>query len=86
MSNGVVVCSYGRLSGDPTMGVQVMFTLDGGETWLQPTQVYHAASTGYTCMLEVRPGELLLCYDQLGTSASRRSSIMSVRLTVDRAQ
>jgi len=84
MQNGVIACSYGRLSGFPSQGVQVMFSLDDGENWIQPTPIYHAASTGYTCMIERRPGELLLCYDVLGSGWARDNAIMAVRVAVTR--
>ena len=84
ISNGVIACSYGRLNGAPSMGDQVMFSVDEGETWTQHTSIYHGSSTGYTCLLEVRPGELLLGYDVLGSGWTRRNSIMMVSIQVER--
>jgi hypothetical protein len=86
MSNGVIACSYGRLSYPPSLGDQVMFSLDGGESWMDHTTIYHGPSTGYTSMVEVRPGELLLAYDVLGFGWRKRkiNSIMTVNIKVER--
>jgi hypothetical protein len=82
LENGVIACSYGRLSGWPSTGVQVMFSRDGGATWAQHTTIYEKASTGYTALLEIRPNELMLVYDALGSGWSHVNSINMVRITV----
>ena len=84
MSNGVIACSYGRVSHPPSLGDQVMFSLDGGETWTHHTTIYHGPSTGYTSMAEVRPGELLYAYDVLGFGWTRRNNIMTANIKVER--
>jgi len=83
LRNGTIACSYGRLSGWPSAGVQVMFSRDGGASWVQHTTIHEKASTGYTALLEVRPNELMLVYDQLGYGWSRVNSINSVRISVN---
>ena len=82
MNNGVIACSYGRLNGFPSEAVQVMFSCNGGETWTQKTTIYEKASTGYTALLEVRPDELALIYDELDYGWSHRNAINMVRISV----
>ena len=86
LSNGVVACSYGRVTEGPSLGDHIVFSVDGGETWTSPTIIYHAASTGYTSMLETSPNELLYVYDELaaGWTESAGSRIMSVNIQVER--
>lgn len=58
MSNGLLVCSYGR----PTL--EVMISVDGsGHQWGRPTTVFSGSSTCYSGLREVAPGRLLLVYD-----------------------
>ncbi|MSP11994.1 MAG: exo-alpha-sialidase [Chloroflexi bacterium] len=83
MQNGVIACSYGRISHPPSLGDQIIFSMDGGETWTVPTTIYHGPSTGYTSMAEVSPGELLYAYDALGFGWSKRNNIMMVRIKVE---
>ena len=82
LQNGVLACSHGRLNGSPSCGVRVMFSVDNGATWIQDTTIHEKASTGYTALLEIRPDELLLVYDELGYGWSRVNSINMVRITV----
>lgn len=82
LRNGVIACSYGRLNGVPTAGVQVMFSRDDGVTWEGHTTVYDHASTGYTALLEIQPNELLLVYDALGYAWSHVNCISSVTISV----
>ena len=86
LSNGVVACSYGRVTEGPSLGDQIVFSVDGGETWTSPTIIYHAASTGYTSMLETSPNELLYVYDALaiGINEGARNRIMAVTIQVER--
>ena len=82
LQSGVIACSYGRLSGSPSCGVRVMFSIDNGASWIQDTTIHEGASTGYTALLEIRPDELLLVYDELGYGWSRVNSINMVRIAV----
>ena len=92
MSNGVVACSYGRVNvssrdrlTNPSLGDQIIFSLDSGETWTEPTIIYDGPSTGYTSILEVRPGELLYVYDALRYGwHSTKNRIMRVNIKVRR--
>jgi hypothetical protein len=86
MSNGVVACSYGRVIHPPSLGDQVMFSLDDGESWTQHTTIYHGPSTGYASIVEVRPGELLYFYDVLGFGGPKRNSIMMVSIKIERGR
>lgn len=73
MQGGILACSTGRP--DP---IAVRFSVDGGESWTNPTELTegyqvgtpgksHATqkSTCYTGMVEVEPGKLLVIYDHL---------------------
>jgi hypothetical protein len=76
LSNGVLACSYGR------PGVHLMFSLDGtGREWTHHTEVplEGRASTCYTDMLEMEPGEILLVFDTSYTNSWRRGEV-DVRL------
>ena len=84
LSNGVVACSYGRVTEGPSLGDHIVFSVDGGETWTSPTIIYHAASTGYTSMLETSPNELLYVYDAQSFGWSGGGRIMSVKIQVER--
>jgi hypothetical protein len=59
MSNGILVCAYGR------PGNYVMFSLDEGKTWVRPTALTanDAKTSGYIGLAEVAPGRLLVTYD-----------------------
>ena len=86
MSNGVIACGYGRVSHPPSLGDHVMFSIDGGESWTDHTTIYHGPSTGYTSMVEVRPGELLYAYDVRGFGWTQRNSIMTVNIKVEKGK
>lgn len=60
MSNGVVACSYGRT------GNRVMFSADDGRTWFKTIVLTPdmQGTSGYTDMIEVSPGRLLVVYDE----------------------
>ncbi len=76
LSNGVLACSYGR------PGVHLMFSLDGtGREWGHHTEVplEGRASTCYTDMVEMEPGELFLVFDTFYTNSWRRGEV-DVRL------
>ena len=94
MSNGVVACSYGRVNStlssedrwsNPSLGDQIIFSPDSGKTWTKPTTIYDGPSTGYTSILEVRPGELLYVYDALRYGWHRtQNRIMMVNIQVSK--
>lgn len=59
MSNGVLVCSYGR----PNAGI--MFSYDGtGKRWEDARDLYRGVGSSYTTVRELEPGLLLYFYDQ----------------------
>ncbi|MDD5286510.1 MAG: sialidase family protein [Desulfuromonadaceae bacterium] len=61
MSNGILVCSFGR------PWIQMTFSLDGnGNTWTDPVTILASRgnSTCYTGVAEAAPGRLALVYDQ----------------------
>jgi hypothetical protein len=86
LSNGVVACSYGRVTEGRSLGDQIVFSVDGGETWTSPTVIFNGPSTGYTSILETSPNELLYVYDELaaGWTESAGNRIMSVNIQVER--
>ena len=59
MSNGLLVCTFGR------PGVTIMFSTNGGKSWAGITQIFKDQGTGYTDVIEVAPGKLLVVYDSL---------------------
>lgn len=65
MSNGVLVCAFGRL------GNNLAFSLDNGHTWCRELAITPAdiRTTGYCDLVEVEPGRLLVVYDQYDTDA-----------------
>jgi hypothetical protein len=65
MTNGVLACSYGR------PGNRIMFSTDGtGRRWTDRLPIYEYQegqrgwSFGYTGIVEVEPGKLLMVYDR----------------------
>lgn len=54
LSDGVIAMSYGR------PGAMIAFSTDGGRTWTDPTPVDVTPYSGYTDVVEVAPGELLV--------------------------
>jgi len=98
LSNGIIACSYGRLqprrkiepsgSLDPrlpaSMGNQIMFSLDEGETWIGHTSIYSGPTTGYTGIEEVRPGEVIYAFDTLGYGWHPFNTIRTVIIKVEK--
>ncbi|MDI1334929.1 MAG: sialidase family protein [Lacunisphaera sp.] len=73
MKSGILACSTGRPDSSA-----VRFSVDGGESWTDPTEVTKGSqvdarnssggqlrSTAYTGMVEVEAGKLLVVYDHL---------------------
>lgn len=60
LSDGRVVMSYGR------PGAFVVFSGDGGKTWTDPTRVDATRYSGYTDVLELSPGTLLVGFGTRG--------------------
>jgi hypothetical protein len=58
MSNGVLVCAYGR------PGNWLTFSLDGGVTWIGHLCFHRGPSTGYMVPAEVGPDRVLLVWDR----------------------
>lgn len=99
MSNGVVACSYGRVEPRReeyyppevpakhryySSGDMVMFSVDGGRTWTNHTTIWYGPSTGYTTIIETKPGELLYAYDVLETILwdHRKNSIQTIPVNI----
>lgn len=59
LSDGLLVCTFGR------PGVTMMFSANDGKTWAAITPIFKDQSTGYSDVIEVEPGELLVVYDSL---------------------
>lgn len=57
MSNGVLVCSYGR------PGSNLMFSVDGGKSWINHQVITHESGFNYTSVQEISPGRLLYLHD-----------------------
>lgn len=56
LSDGLVVMSYGR------PGAMLVFSADGGRTWTDATVVDSTPYSGYTDVVQIGPGELLVGY------------------------
>jgi len=86
LSNGVLACSYGR-TGDPhNNDDNIMFSVDGGQTWTDHTLVFPGSSTGYASLEEISPGRLLYVFDTIGMdlpSGNPRNGIRGVYIDVD---
>lgn len=82
MSNGLLVCSYGR----PTL--EIMVSGDGsGQHWSRPTTIFTGNSTCYSGLREVAPGRLLLVYDSNSSGSpwqANDNQINAVYLEVER--
>ena len=63
MSNGLLACSYGRPSGC------LMFSADGGKTWISHHVITDKTGFNYSAIVEVRPGRLLYVHDAGGLQA-----------------
>ena len=59
MSNGLLVCTFGR------PGVTIMFSPNEGKNWVAITPIFKGKGTGYTDVIEVGGGKLLVVYDSL---------------------
>jgi BNR repeat-like domain len=59
MSNGLLACTFGR------PGVTIMFSPNEGKSWAAITPIFRGESTGYTDVIEVGSGKLLVVYDSL---------------------
>jgi hypothetical protein len=57
MSNGLLVCTFGR------PGVTIMFSPNEGKSWAAITPIFKGQSTGYSDVIEVGGGKLLVVYD-----------------------
>ena len=67
MSNGVLVCAFGR------PGNNLMFSLGDGMSWGGEMMITaaDARSTGYLDVVEVGPGRLLVVYDAYNTTLAK---------------
>ncbi|HEV7405840.1 MAG TPA: sialidase family protein [Chthoniobacteraceae bacterium] len=63
MSNGLLACSYGRPAGC------LMFSADGGKTWISHHVITAKTGFNYSGIVEVRPGRLLYLHDAGGLQA-----------------
>jgi hypothetical protein len=64
LSHGVLALSYGRVA-RPTQGDHVVFSLDGGRTWVDDREIFAGLSSGYTEMIETAPGKILYVFDSV---------------------
>lgn len=60
MSNGLLVCTFGRPG-----PVSIMFSSDEGERWTGITPLFTGMGTRYTDVIEVEAGKLLVVYDSI---------------------
>lgn len=60
LSDGLVVMSYGR------PGAMLVFSADGGRTWTDASVVDTTPYSGYTDVVEIRPGHLLVGFGTKG--------------------
>ena len=81
LSDGLVVMSYGR------PGAMLVFSHDGGRTWTDQTAVDTTPYSGYTDVVELSPGLLLVGFgtkDYLDrTTGSRTDQLRLVRVRYD---
>lgn len=63
MSNGLLACSYGRPANC------LMFSADGGRTWISHHVITDKTGFNYSAIVEVRPGRLLYVHDAGGLQA-----------------
>jgi hypothetical protein len=71
MSNGTLACSFGWRGGGTMESNYVVFSRDGGETWVNLTALplegyaatWYRSSTYYTGLREIAPGRLLVVYN-----------------------
>jgi len=78
LSDGLVVMSYGR------PGAMLAFSADGGRTWTDPTCVDATPYSGYTDVLELSPGVLLVGYGAQGYRGSAGLDIRGDQLRLAR--
>ena len=70
LSDGLLVMSYGR------PGAMIVFSADGGRTWTDHTPIDATPYSGYTGVVEIGPGELLVGFgtkDYLDPKSGRRA-------------
>jgi len=83
MSDGTLACSYGR------PGADLMFSVDDGRTWTDPTSIHPERYSGYTAVCEIEPGVLLYGYgvaNCLDEATGRRShQLWTARIRVKRS-
>jgi hypothetical protein len=79
LSDGQVAMSYGR------PGAMLIFSADGGHTWTDPTCVDTTPYSGYTDVVELRPGVLLVGYGARGyldpATGQREDQLRLARVT-----
>jgi hypothetical protein len=84
LSDGLVVMSYGR------PGAMLVFSHDGGRTWTDPTVVDATPYSGYTDVVEIGPGLLLVGFgarDYLDPKTGQRSDQLRLaRVRYERAR
>ena len=84
MSDGTLASSYGR------PGADLMFSVDDGRTWTDPTSIHPERYSGYTAVCEIEPGVLLYgygvanCLDE--TTGRRTHQLWTARVHVKRRQ
>ncbi|MBM3335808.1 exo-alpha-sialidase [Candidatus Sumerlaeota bacterium] len=82
LPDGVAVMSYGR------PGAMIAFSADGGRTWTDPTCVDATPGSGYTDVVGVGPGELLVGFGAQNfldpTTGERDSMLRLARVRYER--
>jgi hypothetical protein len=58
MSNGLLVCTFGRPG-----PVTIMFSPNEGKKWAAITPIFNGRSTCYTDVIELEPGKLFVVFD-----------------------
>lgn len=69
MSNGLLVCTFGRPG-----PVTIMFSADEGKKWVGITPIFNEMSTRYTDVIEVEAAKLLVVYDSIPDGGNPPSS------------
>jgi BNR repeat-like domain len=69
MSNGLLVCTFGRPG-----PVTIMFSADEGKKWAGVTPIFKKMSTRYSDVIEVEVGKLLVVYDSIPDGGDPPSS------------
>ena len=82
MSNGILVMSFGHKPDYREDGNYLAFRLDHGQSWTQVTQISSTATSAYTGVREISPGELYVVYSIVGGVSKYKTMGRGVRVSM----